>query len=130
MRSLRDVLVTDYGSDLTGWTLERANGVSPDGLTIVGDGTNPNGDREAWIARLPRCQRHVDVFPVGPPQGDCVVDKDDILYMLLAYADDDPCANFPGTDLLPCESPCSRVDIDDIITALRAFAGINDCPDP
>ena len=30
-----------------------ANGISADGLTIVGIGLNRNGDREAWMAILP-----------------------------------------------------------------------------
>jgi hypothetical protein len=29
-----------------------ANGVSDDGLTIVGYGTNPSGDEEGWVAVL------------------------------------------------------------------------------
>ena len=53
MRSLQSLLEYDYGLDLTGWTLQGAYGISADGLTIVGEGTNPVGDTEAWIATVP-----------------------------------------------------------------------------
>lgn len=52
MRELRDVLV-QRGVDLTGWTLTGAVGISSDGLVIAGNGTNPSGFQEAWIAFLP-----------------------------------------------------------------------------
>ena len=52
MRSLSNILTDDFGLDLTGWILEEATGISDDGLTIVGFGTNPDGNEEAWIARL------------------------------------------------------------------------------
>ena len=55
MRSLKEILTNDYGLDLTGWgALSYAGSpqVSADGLTIVGQGWNPNGNLEAWIARL------------------------------------------------------------------------------
>jgi len=52
MRRLQEVLVDDLGLDLTGWTLERATAISTDGLSIVGYGENPSGDREAWRAVL------------------------------------------------------------------------------
>jgi hypothetical protein len=42
-----------YGLDLTGWTLTSCTAVSGDGMTIVGNGTNPQGNREAWIATIP-----------------------------------------------------------------------------
>src|SRR5205814_1854459 len=51
LRDLQDLLAAQ-GADLTGWTLERAFGVSGDGRTIVGDGKNPSGNSEAWIATL------------------------------------------------------------------------------
>jgi probable HAF family extracellular repeat protein len=52
MRKLKDVLVQEYGLDLAGWALNFAHGVSADGRTIVGDGINPSGQQEAWIAVL------------------------------------------------------------------------------
>ena len=54
MRNLKDVLVNDHGLDLTGWSLSWATDVSADGLTIVGEGRNPDGDDEGWIVHLPR----------------------------------------------------------------------------
>jgi probable HAF family extracellular repeat protein len=52
MQSLKDIL-ENSGLDLTGWTLGVANGLSADGLTVVGYGTNPQGNEEAWIATIP-----------------------------------------------------------------------------
>ncbi|CUQ65245.1 Putative extracellular repeat, HAF family (fragment) [Candidatus Nitrospira inopinata] len=53
MRSLLDVLITDYGlgSQLTGWSLTSATAISPDGRHIVGLGINPNRRFEAWLVR-------------------------------------------------------------------------------
>ena len=53
MRLLMDVLVTDYGLDLSEWWyLAEARGISDDGLTIAGSGSR-NGVTEAWIAHIP-----------------------------------------------------------------------------
>ena len=52
LRGLRTVLESDYQLDLTGWHLIAATAISDDGRTIVGYGTNPVGQTEAWIARL------------------------------------------------------------------------------
>ena len=52
MRSLRDVLIADYGLDLNEWTLTEARGISEDGLTIVGIGSTSRGP-ESWIAHVP-----------------------------------------------------------------------------
>lgn len=53
MRDLKDVLTTDFGLDLTGWTLIEARAITPDGRTIVGSGFNPLGQQEAWLAHIP-----------------------------------------------------------------------------
>jgi probable HAF family extracellular repeat protein len=48
MRSLKSVLLSDYGLNLIGWNLQSANGITPDGTVIVGWGTNPSGQQEAF----------------------------------------------------------------------------------
>jgi len=53
MRSLQTYLEDDLGLDLTGWTLTSAEGISANGGTIVGWGTNPSGQEEAWLATIP-----------------------------------------------------------------------------
>jgi probable HAF family extracellular repeat protein len=51
-RSIATVLA-DAGVSLTGWTLETAVAISPDGKWVIGRGTNPTGDTEGWLAQLP-----------------------------------------------------------------------------
>lgn len=53
MRNLKDVLENDYGLNLFGWNLTNATGISSDGTVICGNGINPNGYDEAWIATIP-----------------------------------------------------------------------------
>ena len=53
MEILEDVLVDDLGIDLNGWTLGNVNGISGDGLVIVGTGTNPSDEQQGWIVFLP-----------------------------------------------------------------------------
>lgn len=45
-------LLESFGVDLGGWELLSAYDVSDDGRTIVGDGRNPDGKIEAWIATI------------------------------------------------------------------------------
>ena len=51
---LKVMLMHISGLPVAGWTLAAATGVSDDGRTIVGWGTNPLGQMEGWIARLDR----------------------------------------------------------------------------
>jgi autotransporter-associated beta strand protein len=52
MQSIQDTLIAGgYGP--TRWTLQTAMGVSADGTIIVGNGIDPDGKTEAWIARIP-----------------------------------------------------------------------------
>lgn len=53
MRNVKQVLQDDYGLNLTGWTLDRVNGVSADGNTLAGDGYNPQGRFRGWVAVIP-----------------------------------------------------------------------------
>lgn len=52
IRLLSQVLVNDYGIDLTGWTLTYAYDVSFDGQIIVGTGIY-NGQHRSFVATLP-----------------------------------------------------------------------------
>ncbi|MBK7950209.1 MAG: PEP-CTERM sorting domain-containing protein [Deltaproteobacteria bacterium] len=47
------VLLTSMGVDLTGWTLRQAVGISADGTTIAGNGTNPSGRPEGFLMVIP-----------------------------------------------------------------------------
>lgn len=53
MRVLEDVLTDQYGLDLTGWRLDEATGISDDGRVIVGNGKNPRGNMDGWVAVIP-----------------------------------------------------------------------------
>ncbi|MGI8605242.1 MAG: PEP-CTERM sorting domain-containing protein [Verrucomicrobiales bacterium] len=50
IRSIGDVLMAG-GTDLTGWQLSEAHGISADGNVIAGFGVNPQGNIEAWVAK-------------------------------------------------------------------------------
>jgi uncharacterized membrane protein len=45
--------LTLLGADVTGWRFSSIEGISDDGLTIAGDGVNPEGLTEGWVARIP-----------------------------------------------------------------------------
>ncbi|MEB3123257.1 MAG: PEP-CTERM sorting domain-containing protein [Snowella sp.] len=51
MVSLKETLI-GAGLDVSGWSLTSANAISADGFTIVGNGTNPSGQSEVWVANL------------------------------------------------------------------------------
>jgi hypothetical protein len=51
MQSIRAMLVT-AGVDMTGWQLTEARAVSATGNSVAGNGVNPSGQTEAWVARF------------------------------------------------------------------------------
>jgi uncharacterized membrane protein len=52
---VRDLLLASGvpPADLSGWNLGEAIAISSDGKTVLGNGRNPSGFPESWIARLP-----------------------------------------------------------------------------
>jgi probable HAF family extracellular repeat protein len=66
---LRDHLISLGVANLAGWQLSSARGVSADGSTVVGYGTNPSGQTEAWLARIPTS----DCNPIAMPTEQSVV---------------------------------------------------------
>jgi len=69
VQNLQQVLISDgLGSSLTGWTLTAATAITPDGSTIVGNGIDPQGKQEGWIATLntPPTLQSISVTPNGP----------------------------------------------------------------
>jgi hypothetical protein len=59
-RQLQGVLSTQYGLDLTGWTLQRMTAMSADALVLAGNGLH-NGNAEGWVVRF------VQYSPWPPP---------------------------------------------------------------
>jgi uncharacterized membrane protein len=52
--NLKAYLLKKLGLQVKGWTLIAATHISADGKNIVGFGTNPDGETEAWIANIER----------------------------------------------------------------------------
>jgi hypothetical protein len=50
---LEDFLISHGVTGLQDWNLWFPNAISHDGRTIVGEGFNPQGVREAWIVTIP-----------------------------------------------------------------------------
>lgn len=77
------------GLDVKGWTITTVSGVSDDGSRLVGQGINPTGRPEAWLAVLPAAAycygdfdgdgalslfdflAYVNTFNAGGPGADC-----------------------------------------------------------
>lgn len=51
-RSIAGILSSLGVVQRAGWTLRWATAISGDGTTIVGEGVNPDGRTEAWLARI------------------------------------------------------------------------------
>jgi len=126
IRSLRAVLVDDYGLDLSGWILTTAEDISRDGRTIVGSGINPDGVTEAWIATLPSTDCNANGVPdecdiVNSVSGDCNADA--ILDECQPEFDSD------GDGFLdPCDA-CDQSNMDDTLLIGSCDTGINNVTD-
>ncbi len=99
MRPLQDVLVNDFGLDLTGWTLTLALDASVHAdtgrIVVVGAGTNPDGNTEGYLAVLdpaPPCAVDLD--------GDGEVTIFDFLAFTNLFQDGDLRADFDGDGVL------------------------------
>jgi uncharacterized membrane protein len=80
IRDLRELFTTEYGlgDELQGWDLGWVGAISADGRTIVGQGTNPDGDHEPWTAIL-------DPYPVpGDADQDFDFDQLDLVQVQVA----------------------------------------------
>lgn len=64
---LQDFAAGELGLDLTGWTLTRANAITPDGNAIGGEGINPDGVAQGWVLYLdaPSLQEVPLLGPLG-----------------------------------------------------------------
>lgn len=100
----RGVLIPD------GWLLSQATGLSADGRTVVGFGTNPQGDTEAWRLVLPppACPGDVD--------GNAVVDFADVLQVLGVWGAVDVPEDLDGSGV---------VDFGDVLIVIGAWGA---CP--
>ena len=113
MQNLQEVLGSQLGLDLTGWRLGLARGISADGQTIVGWGTNPDGFTEAFIAVIPR-----PGLCLADSTGDGNVNVSDLLDLLAAWG--------------PCGAPCpadsnfnGTVNVIDLLAMLASWGA---CP--
>jgi probable HAF family extracellular repeat protein len=53
MQRLQDILEANGTTGLSGWSKLKAGGISANGKWVVGQGTNPSGSIEAFLAELP-----------------------------------------------------------------------------
>ena len=83
MQYLSEVLALDVGLDIGEWTLVTAYGVTPDGKYIVGEGTNPDGQTEAWLACVAD-----PIACAGDLDGDGERDLSDLATLLASYGVD------------------------------------------
>ncbi|MEX0331972.1 MAG: PEP-CTERM sorting domain-containing protein [Puniceicoccaceae bacterium] len=47
-----NTFLPDHGISIDGWVLDGVVAITPDGKYLIGSGTNPDGEYEAWIAFL------------------------------------------------------------------------------
>src|SRR5262249_773120 len=73
MQNLDDVLSSEYGLNLAGWEIDSATGVSTDGETIVGNGVDPTGHSQGFVALGLLVNRLVnESYVVAPGANDAI----------------------------------------------------------
>jgi len=108
---LKSVLVSEFGvANLTGWTLRRANAISADGKVIVGDGTNPSGQNEAFVVIFGN-------LCAADFNGDGFLDFTDFDDFVTAFENGQANADFNGDGFL------DFTDFDDFVAAFEAGCG-------
>lgn len=112
MRSLKAVLDSLGVSNASSWLLGVAIAVSSDGQVILGNGVDPQGYNEVWIARIPRAGS----CP-GDTNGDQVIDLADLALTLSEYGQVGQ--GFPG-DL----NNDGAVDLGDLALLLANFGEV------
>jgi uncharacterized membrane protein len=109
------VVLTGLGLDLTGWVLAVAVGVSGDGRTIIGNGTDPQGRQQAWLAFLGdavnTCYANCD-GSTSPP----FLDINDFVCFQQRFAAGDSYANCDGSTTPPV------LNVNDFICFQQHFA--------
>lgn len=116
MRSLTQLLLQAGISEVSHWRLDIVSGVSADGSTIVGNGTNPQGRDEAWLVRIgDTCYANCDGSTAAP-----VLNIGDFMCFLNRFAADDPYANCDGSATPPV------LNVNDFSCFLNRFAA--GCP--
>jgi uncharacterized membrane protein len=98
---------------VNGWTLDSVGGISTDGTVIVGGGTNPQGQPEAWLARIPAfCYANCDGSTVEPR-----LNVADFTCFMTRYANGDPYANCDESTVTPA------LNVADFICFLGEYSG-------
>lgn len=113
MIDLKPHLIALGASGLDGWMLEAANAISQDGRYIVGQGTDPAGRTQAFLAILPiavNCPSDLD--------GDGTIGLQDLAILLAHFGQ--------IGDALPAEGDLDadgNVDLQDLASLLSQFGG-------
>ena len=90
-------VLSRLGLDTTGWNLISVTGVSDGGppYTLVGNGINPQGVPEGWIAVVPRIPRTAQM------NDDCLINSQDFFDFLSAFfAGETSAADFTGDGII------------------------------
>ena len=116
MRSLADVLTSDYGMNLAGWQLTTAFTISADGRAIAGSGRFMGGASQAYLAVLPApCYPNCDASTAPP-----ILNINDFVCFQQKFAAGDSYANCDNSTAAPV------LNVNDFTCFLNKFAG--GCP--